>query len=430
MKTAPVIAAVATGVATRRTPAGGVRFDQVLVHTGQHYDAAMCDVFFDDLGLPAPDHDLGVGSGTPRRADAAGDDAVRAGPARRAARPRGRRRRRQLDAGRGAGAAKLRLPVAHVEAGLRSVRPRRCPRRSTASSPTSSPTCCSRPSADGDREPARARASPGERIALRRQHDDRHAARAHRATRGDAGACRRRLGLRRRATRWSRCTGPPTSTTRTLRRALVGALARGRARLPGRLPGAPPHARRARRRRRWRTLERRPRLISRAARLPRLPRADGRAPRVVLTDSGGIQEETTVLGVPCLTLRTNTERPVTITEGTNRLVDAGRPPGAARRARRGARAARRRPASAALGRPRRRAHRGRHRDVARTPAGERSCPPRRVGLSALHRERRLPPSAKPPASSPRRAAFFTRARRVFATPEIAKGFRLAADDSS
>jgi UDP-N-acetylglucosamine 2-epimerase (non-hydrolysing) len=41
---------------------------------------------------------------------------------------------------------------------------------------------------------------------------------------------------------------------------------------------------------------------------------------VVLTDSGGIQEETTILGVPCLTLRENTERPVTITHGTNRLT--------------------------------------------------------------------------------------------------------------
>jgi UDP-N-acetylglucosamine 2-epimerase (non-hydrolysing) len=42
--------------------------------------------------------------------------------------------------------------------------------------------------------------------------------------------------------------------------------------------------------------------------------------RLVLTDSGGIQEETTVLGVPCLTLRDNTERPATVTHGTNRIV--------------------------------------------------------------------------------------------------------------
>jgi UDP-N-acetylglucosamine 2-epimerase (non-hydrolysing) len=40
----------------------------------------------------------------------------------------------------------------------------------------------------------------------------------------------------------------------------------------------------------------------------------------VITDSGGLQEETTALGVPCLTLRDNTERPITITEGTNQLV--------------------------------------------------------------------------------------------------------------
>jgi UDP-N-acetylglucosamine 2-epimerase (non-hydrolysing) len=42
----------------------------------------------------------------------------------------------------------------------------------------------------------------------------------------------------------------------------------------------------------------------------------------VITDSGGVQEETTYLGIPCLTLRENTERPITVSEGTNRLVRA------------------------------------------------------------------------------------------------------------
>ena len=42
--------------------------------------------------------------------------------------------------------------------------------------------------------------------------------------------------------------------------------------------------------------------------------------KLIITDSGGIQEETTYLDIPCLTLRDNTERPITITEGTNKLV--------------------------------------------------------------------------------------------------------------
>jgi UDP-N-acetylglucosamine 2-epimerase (non-hydrolysing) len=42
--------------------------------------------------------------------------------------------------------------------------------------------------------------------------------------------------------------------------------------------------------------------------------------RVILTDSGGIQEETTALGVPCITLRDNTERPITVSQGTNTVV--------------------------------------------------------------------------------------------------------------
>ena len=46
--------------------------------------------------------------------------------------------------------------------------------------------------------------------------------------------------------------------------------------------------------------------------------------RAVITDSGGVQEESTYLGIPCLTLRENTERPITVTEGSNRLVPPDR----------------------------------------------------------------------------------------------------------
>lgn len=67
---------------------------------------------------------------------------------------------------------------------------------------------------------------------------------------------------------------------------------------------------------------------------------------VVLTDSGGIQEETTALGVPCLTLRTSTERPITTTQGTNEVVgvDPRRIAAAWKRIRRGRWRSGRRPA--------------------------------------------------------------------------------------
>ena len=91
-----------------------------------------------------------------------------------------------------------------------------------------------------------------------------------------------------------------------------------------------------------------------------------RGAALVVTDSGGIQEETTVLGVPCLTVRPNTERPITITHGTNRLlepeaVEAAVAIGAGRWPRRPGRG------PAAVGRPRRRSDRRDHRDVAGRP---------------------------------------------------------------
>ena len=117
MKVAPIVAAAE---AWNAAPSSAVRFEQNLVHTGQHYDDALSRVFFDDLALREPDANLAVGSGTqsdqtarlllalePVVADYAPDVMLVPGDV------------NSTLAGALVG-AKLGVPVAHVEAGLRS----------------------------------------------------------------------------------------------------------------------------------------------------------------------------------------------------------------------------------------------------------------------------------------------------------------------
>jgi UDP-N-acetylglucosamine 2-epimerase (non-hydrolysing) len=292
-------------------------FSQVLVHTGQHYDEQMSRVFFDDLGLPRPDYDLEVGSGThaeqtarvmlalePVLAREAPDLVITVGDV-------------NSTLAAALTAAKLNLPVAHVEAGLRS-RDRTMPEelnRLLVDQLSDLLFTTERDAGDN----LRAEGIPSERIHfVGNTMIDTLLTNLHRSLESPVAA---RLGMNRRGYAVVTLHRPSNVDERSGLETLVQMLVE----LGNRLPVVfPVHART-----RDRLAE-----FALAAPLAGQPAVHLAEPlgyvdflglmagaRLVLTDSGGIQEETTVLGVPCLTLRKNTERPVTITEGTNRLVD-------------------------------------------------------------------------------------------------------------
>ena len=286
---------------------------------GQHYDAALSQVFFDELRDRSARHHARGRLGQPRAADRRGHGRLRAGAA-RAGRPTWswssatstRRWPARWWRPRWASPSRTSRPACAASTAA-------CPRRSTASSPTRSPICCSPPrprrSTNLRREGIAGRADP-----LRRQRDDRHAAGAPRRVRAALDGCRPAtasasgeyavLTLHRPSN-----VDEPQGFERLIERDL--AHCRGRA---GGLPGAPAHPPAVARSPRASALvaASRLRLLEPLGYLEFLGLMDERA--AVLTDSGGAQEETTALGVPCLTLRENTERPVTVTHGTNRIV--------------------------------------------------------------------------------------------------------------
>jgi UDP-N-acetylglucosamine 2-epimerase (non-hydrolysing) len=300
VKAAPVIRALAArGVAQR------------LIHTGQHYDPLLSDVFFRDLDLPAPDVSLGVGSGSQARQTAALlvalEDEFLA------------RSTTWVvvygDVNSTLAAAlvcsKLGIPLAHVEAGLRSfdmTMPEEINRRVTDSLSdllfVTSPEGLDNLAHEGV-ERGRMHFVGNPMIDTLLAHLDRF----------DPLAVTERLGI---AGRYAVATvhRPANVDTPDAAARLVAALRDLGERLPVILPLHP-----------------RGRDLLRGAGLRDLPGVTVieplgyldflslvRGAALVATDSGGIQEETTVLGVPCLTLRPNTERPITVSHGTNRLV--------------------------------------------------------------------------------------------------------------
>ena len=304
VKAAPVIRAL-----------GALGHEQRVVHTGQHYDERMSDVFFVQLGLPEPDANLGVGSGTQARQTAEvmvgmEQEFTVSPPARRGA---------LGDVNSTIGAAltgvKLGVRLAHVEAGLRaSMAP--CPRRSTASSPTLSPTGCS------PRSPARSANLEREGIDESRVFLVGNVMIDTLQANLD-GPCRpsrtERFDLEPANSRWPPCTGRRTSTSPR-----ESGLDLRASNTPRKTSRDCSRCTRATRQANGRVrpvavdLRRRVRIVEPLGYFG-VTIAD-RQSRLVLTDSGGVQEETTFLRVPCITLRPNTERPITITSGSNRLV--------------------------------------------------------------------------------------------------------------
>jgi UDP-N-acetylglucosamine 2-epimerase (non-hydrolysing) len=311
MKAAPVIAALRSrGVS------------QLVVHTGQHYDDRLSDVFFRDLGLAEPDVNLGVGSGS---------HAVQTAAIMTALETTFTHHHPSLVIVYGdvnstlaaaVVAAKMGLPVAHVEAGLRSFdmsMPEEVNRRVTDLLSellfATSPEAIGHLAAEGipiqrihlvgnpmidtllaniERfDPARLR------IALGLGDGPYAVATVHRPANVDDPAAAARVVAALRG-------------VAELVRLVIPLHPRGRATLEAAgLAGSD------------RLL-----IVEPLGYIEFVSLVRGAA--LVVTDSGGIQEETTILAVPCLTMRPNTERPITISHGTNRLVSPEGVPAAAR----------------------------------------------------------------------------------------------------
>ncbi|MEU6665064.1 UDP-N-acetylglucosamine 2-epimerase (non-hydrolyzing) [Streptomyces sp. NPDC046727] len=300
VKAAPVVAALGTAGC-----------DQALVHTGQHYDARMSDVFFRQLGLPRPDTDLGVGSGSHARQTA--DLLVALEGELTARAPALVMVYGDVNSTLAAAlaAAKLGVPVAHVEAGLRSfdmAMPEEVNRRLVdqlaALLFVTSPEAVGHLAREGA-DPARVHFVGNPMIDTLRTHLDLF----------DPAAARTAYGL---PGRYGVVTlhRPANVDDPEAARAAARALTEAARHLDLAVP-LHPRGRDALRRA---GLDGAPgvHLLEPLGYVEFMSLVRGAA--AVITDSGGVQEETTVLGVPCLTLRTTTERPVTVTHGTNRLV--------------------------------------------------------------------------------------------------------------
>lgn len=310
MKVAPIIKILSRSPET---------FRPLLVHTGQHYDARMSESFFEALGLPHPDINLEVGSGS--HAEQTGLVMIKLEPVLVRTQPHLVIVVGDVNSTLAAAltARKLNIPVAHVEAGLRSgdwTMPEEINR--VATDAISDMLFTTDHYADAN---------------LQREGVD--LARIHRVGNTMIDSLHAHLPAAERL-RQHELYGlkPGRYATMTLHRPanvdhpeklgeILQAIRRSIEDLPVIFPIHPRTRARVEEYGLDRYFTSEPgspgiHLVEPLGYLEFL--SLNRHARLVLTDSGGLQEETTVLGVPCITLRDNTERPVTIEEGTNRLA--------------------------------------------------------------------------------------------------------------
>jgi len=304
MKAAPVHRALA---------ARGIT--QTVIHTGQHYDAVMSDGILKELGLPEPDVNLGVGSGS--HAQQTGQVMMAIEEQLGARRPDMLLVYGDVNSTMAAtlAAVKLGVPVGHVEAGLRSG-DRSMPEEINRLVTDRLSNLLFTPSTDGNDNLIAEGADP---MSIRFVGNVMIDTLTRLLPVADGEAALRQFGLMNGA-------GPKPFVLVTLHRpsnvdepAVLARLLSALENISARVPVLfPVHPRTRERIARFNIPHQRTILSEPLTYLPFLGLQ--RHAAAVVTDSGGIQEETTYLGVPCLTMRANTERPVTVTVGTNQLL--------------------------------------------------------------------------------------------------------------
>jgi UDP-N-acetylglucosamine 2-epimerase (non-hydrolysing) len=307
MKVAPIMAAM-----QRRAD----QFEPLIVHTGQHYDTAMSDAFFRDLELPQPDMYLGVGSGSHAAQTAAVME--RFEPVVVQEKPDWVLVVGDVNSTLACAlvCVKLGVMVAHVEAGLRS-RDRTMPEEINRLLTDQIADLLLTTSEDADHN-LLGEGIPQERIrfvgnvmidSLRKNLE-----------RAQRSRIKEQLELKDGEYAVMTLHRPSNVDERETFHRILQALEDIAAAIPVIFPVHP----RTRKTIAEFGLSERIENIKGLRLIEPLGYLDFLSlystARLVLTDSGGIQEETTVLGIPCLTLRENTERPITVEMGTNRIV--------------------------------------------------------------------------------------------------------------